>query len=455
MKKTGMSGVSCILCVLLLLYELSSILHTGPGIMFPVMAYGSGSRAAVLEQVTMEQSRRFLPIFFYGPTDRIQEKRKDVFLIKSLDKEEMLTLMELENANEDYLSLEQLLLKDTSQSVINVSEENRSEETGSQEGSRESSQVDTQNGFQGSMSEDEQNNFQGNMPDTFTGDTQNGGQSDSQNNAQKGSQGLPNTFIKHEKLSNIELSELADYETLVKRFYTIDAITTIGADELNAKKLGSMDMTLKQTPDKPQILIYHTHSQEAYVDSVPGDDSTNIMGVGEHLKEILEQEYGYNVIHHMGKYDVKTRDNAYSQSLPEIKQLLEEHPSIEVVIDLHRDGVADESIRLVTDMDGRPTAKFMFFNGISRTKTTGKINYLKNENLQENLAFSFQMKWKAEEYYPGLTRRNYLNAYRYNMHLCPKTLLLELGAQTNTLEEAMNACDPIAHILHMVLSGEG
>lgn len=77
-----------------------------------------------------------------------------------------------------------------------------------------------------------------------------------------------------------------------------------------------------------------------------------------------------------------------------------------------------------------------------------------NENLEMNLAFSFQAKWKAEEYYPGLTRRNYLNAYRYNMHVCPKTMLIELGAQNNTLEEAMNACGPIAHILHIVLSGE-
>jgi len=262
------------------------------------------------------------------------------------------------------------------------------------------------------------------------------------------------SFVKHEKTAPLDLSELADYETLVKKFYTIDAITAIGADELNAEKLGRMDMTLKQTSDAPQILIYHTHSQEGFADSVPGDDSTTILGVGEYLAQVLEEEYGYHVIHHTGKYDVKTRDNAYSRSLPEIQKLLEENPTIEVVIDLHRDAVADENTRLVTELDGRPTAKFMFFNGISRTRSTGKIDYLYNENLEMNLAFSFQMKWKAEEYYPGLTRRNYLNAYRYNMHLCPKTLLIELGAQNNTLEEAMNACDPIAHILHIVLSGE-
>ena len=93
------------------------------------------------------------------------------------------------------------------------------------------------------------------------------------------------------------------------------------------------------------------------------------------------------------------------------------------------------------------------FNGVSCTRKTGSIDYLYNPNLTENLALSFQLKKVAEEYYPGLTRKNYINGYRYNRHLCGKTTLIELGAQNNTLEEAMNACDPIAHILDMVLSG--
>ena len=131
---------------------------------------------------------------------------------------------------------------------------------------------------------------------------------------------------------------------------------------------------------------------------------------------------------------------------------MEEYPSIAYVIDLHRDEMAEET-RLVMDLDGRPTARFMFFNGLSRTKKTGNIAYLYNENLQDNLAFSFQMQLKAAEYYPGLTRKIYLKGYRYNMHLRDKYLLVELGAQNNTVEEAMNACDPLAHILDMVLSG--
>ena len=251
----------------------------------------------------------------------------------------------------------------------------------------------------------------------------------------------------------IDRTQLADYETLVRNFYAIDANTMAGSDQLSVEKLLGMDMTLPQEGDGPQILIYHTHSQEAFADSVPGDVNTGIVGVGECLTKILTEQYGYRVLHHTGQYDVETRDNAYSRALPAVEQILAENPSIQVIIDLHRDEVAEET-KLVTDIHGRPTARFMFFNGLSRTRKTGDIDYLANENQEANLAFSFQMQLKAAEYYPGLTRRIYLKGYRYNMHLRPRTLLVELGAQNNTVEEAINACDPLAHILDMVLKGE-
>lgn len=251
----------------------------------------------------------------------------------------------------------------------------------------------------------------------------------------------------------IDRTQLADYETLVQNFYAIDANTMAGSDQLSAEKLLGMDMTLPQEGEGPQILIYHTHSQEAFADSVKGDVNTGIVGVGEHLTQILTEQYGYRVLHHTGEYDVETRDNAYSRALPAVEEILAENPSIQVIIDLHRDEVA-EGTKLVTDIQGRPTARFMFFNGLSRTRKTGDIDYLVNENQEANLAFSFQMQLKAAEYYPGLTRRIYLKGYRYNMHLRPRTLLVELGAQNNTVEEAMNACDPLAHILDMVLKGE-
>ncbi|MST57048.1 stage II sporulation protein P [Waltera intestinalis] len=261
-------------------------------------------------------------------------------------------------------------------------------------------------------------------------------------------------FVPAGRQMQIDLAQLKDYESLVGNFYAIDANTMIGSDQLSVDKFMEIDMTMaKQEGEGPQILIYHTHSQEAFADSVPGDVNTGIVGVGEYLTQVLTEQYGYRVLHHTGQYDVETRDNAYSRALPEVEQLLAKNPSIQVVIDLHRDEVAQDT-RLVTELQGRPTAKFMFFNGLSRTRKTGDIDYLRNDNQEANLAFSFQMQLKAAEYYPGLTRRIYLKGYRYNMHLCPRTLLVELGAQNNTYEEAINACDPLAHILDMVLGGE-
>ena len=264
--------------------------------------------------------------------------------------------------------------------------------------------------------------------------------------------GSGRSFTPHVQQAQIDLERLGNYESLVQEFYTIDANTMAGSDQLNVEGLLSRDMTISKEGEGPQILIYHTHSQEAFADSVPGNRGTSIVGVGDRLAEILQNEYGYNVLHHTVQYDT-VRDDAYAEALPAIEQLLAENPSIKVVIDLHRDSVA-EGTRLVMDLDGRPTARFMFFNGLSRTRKTGNIAYLYNENQDANLAFSFQMQLKAAEFYPGLTRKIYLKGYRYNMHLRPRSLLIELGAQNNTVEEAMNACDPLAHILDMVLSGQ-
>lgn len=261
-------------------------------------------------------------------------------------------------------------------------------------------------------------------------------------------------FLPHEKQMELDLAPLEDYETLIRQFYTMDENTLAGSDQLNVQKLMSEDMTISKDAEGPQILIYHTHAHEAFADSEPGDMSQTIMGVGERLTTILTEEYGYQVLHHLGQYDTLSRDDSYAVALGDLETLLQEYPSIQVVIDLHRDAMPEET-RLVMDLDGRPTARFMFFNGLSRTKKTGNISYLYNENLDSNLAFSFQMQKTAMEYYPNLTRRIFLRGYRYNMHLRPKSLLIELGAQNNTLEEVMNACDPLAHILDLVLSGTG
>lgn len=259
--------------------------------------------------------------------------------------------------------------------------------------------------------------------------------------------------LSQEKQVTYSREKLNDFDYLIQNFYQVDSTTTIDASQLNADALYSKDLRLSHDASTPQILIYHTHSQEGYADSVEGDASDTVVGVGEYLTQILTEQYGFNVIHDTGEYDVGDRDHAYSKAGPALEKILEENPSIEVVIDLHRDGVAEDT-RLITNINGTDMAQVMFFNGLSRTTSMGDIDYLYNPYLSDNLAMSFQMQIKAAEYYPGFTRRIYLKGYRYNMHYCPKTLLIEVGAQTNTVQEAMNAMVPLADVLNKVLTGE-
>ena len=233
--------------------------------------------------------------------------------------------------------------------------------------------------------------------------------------------------------------QLADFEFLRNSFFIVDPTTDITGDLLNAERLLGKDMTL--TTDN----------------SVPGDNSTTIVGVGDYLTELLQNTYGYHVIHNRDVYDFidgkLDRSRAYTLAEEAIAPILEQYPSIEVVIDLHRDGVPEET-HLVTEINGKPTAQIMFFNGLSYSKKNGPIEYLYNPYVEDNLALSLQLKLDCEKFYPGFTRKIYLKSLRYNLHMRPKSLLIEAGAQTNTLEEMKNAMEPLAFVLDQVLRGE-
>jgi len=252
-------------------------------------------------------------------------------------------------------------------------------------------------------------------------------------------------------------ASLENFNFIYSNFYTVTSITTLKDSMLRPKEFLAKDMTVSHDASTPQILIFHTHSQETFTDSVAGDPSTSIVGVGEYLTQILKQKYGLNVIHDSSVYDyvdgVLDRSKAYDYSEAGIKKILDANPSIEVVIDLHRDGVPDTT-HLVTDVNGKQTAKVMFFNGLSYTNLNGNIAYLNNPYRDDNLAMSLQMQLLGNAYYPGYLRRIYVNAYRYCLHLRGKSMLIEAGAQTNSVEEEMNAMEPLADVLNKLLSGQ-
>ena len=253
-----------------------------------------------------------------------------------------------------------------------------------------------------------------------------------------------------------KLRENKDVNYLWNHFYIIDSTTSVKKNLFPVDEMLKRNMTLKQKPGKKQILIYHTHgASEAFVDSQKGKESDSVVGVGTELAKELEKN-GYGVYHDKTKYDqingTIDRSKAYNQSLDGMGRVMAENPDIQVTIDLHRDSVGKNK-HTFTMIDGKRTAIVMFFNGMSRSKS-GPIDYLHNPNLGANLSFILQGKCHAMGTYEGFNKPIYLKGYRYNLHMAERALLVELGNENNTVEEAKNAAAPLAKVIADVLKGE-
>ncbi|WP_058486899.1 stage II sporulation protein P [Defluviitalea phaphyphila] len=252
-------------------------------------------------------------------------------------------------------------------------------------------------------------------------------------------------------------AQLQDINFLQNTLYTFENNLNLSYEDIPVLNLLNENMAISKKTNEPQILIFHTHSQENFIDSDPDNLEEGVIGLGMELARILHEEYGIGVLHHKGQYDVVDgklmRNGSYERMEPAIRKILEENPSIEVAIDLHRDGI--EGGKLLTQINGKPTAKIMFVNGICKIMQDGElkdIESLPNPFIKENLAFSLKMQLKANELYPGFARKLYIKPYRYSLHMLPKSLLVEVGANTNTFEEAKNAMEPLAKILAEVLN---
>lgn len=265
----------------------------------------------------------------------------------------------------------------------------------------------------------------------------------------------PLTAVRKSNAYVEQLKNSLDIEYLWNKFYIVDSTTSVTKDLFDVKKLLEMDMRLEKKKGKKQILIYHTHgASEKFSDSSDKTEDS-VVGVGSVLAAELEK-LGYGVYHDEKKYDwidgKLDRSLAYNEALEGIQKIRKDNPDIKVMIDLHRDSVG-KGKHTYTTINGKKTAIVMFFNGMSRNRS-GPIGYLENPNLQGNLAFSLQCKCKAMEYFDGFTKPVYLKGYRYNLHLEPRSLLIELGNENNTVEEAKNAAAPLANVLDKVLSGQ-
>lgn len=176
--------------------------------------------------------------------------------------------------------------------------------------------------------------------------------------------------------------------------------------------------------NKPLLLIYHTHASESFIPvsgkAYSDDPEETVVYLGDYLANILENNYGISVLHHRGVFD-EVRDGAYERARPVIEKILKQNPQIEVVIDLHRDGVS----RGITtgNVRGLETGRLLFVVGTRHSGWT------------DNLRFTLFMQTVLVDKYPGLSRGIRRYACVYNQDLHPRSILVEIGGHENTAAE--------------------
>ncbi len=208
--------------------------------------------------------------------------------------------------------------------------------------------------------------------------------------------------------------------------------------------------------DEPTVLIYHTHDTEAYRPTETDayepsgsfrteDDTKNVFAVGEELKRILEEECGIIAVHADEKHEKPLITSAYERSIETVRRYRKLYPSLVLFIDLHRDGVADTGYEddFVT-VDGLECARMMFVVG---TGTSGKSSQYAPEpsetpelpDFEGNYALARALTETLESYCAGFMRKIRVKSGNYNQQAAPRCLLIEVGHNGNTLEQAKNS----------------
>lgn len=210
---------------------------------------------------------------------------------------------------------------------------------------------------------------------------------------------------------------------------------------------------IKPANDGPQVLIVHTHTTECYDgDGMVGegdrttDEAKNMIAVGERIKNVLE-EYGIECIHDITVHDYPTYQGAYTRELATVRANLDKYPSIKVVLDVHRDAFIysdGTKLKVECETNGENTAKVMLVCG---TDAMG----LEHTNWRENFKFAAKIQNAAQIMYPGMMRPINLRKERFNMHTSTGSLILEIGANGNTLKQALNAGENVARAMAAVL----
>ncbi len=194
----------------------------------------------------------------------------------------------------------------------------------------------------------------------------------------------------------------------------------------------------------PKVLVMHTHTSESYMDKDQGfyykntsfrstNSRRNILLVGEAICSSLENN-GIKTIHNSKYHDTPMFTGSYRRSAETVSKILEKNPSIKIILDIHRDTIEYKDKRKVKPtfkINNKKAAQIMIIAGCDKNKN------LNHPNWEQNLSFALKLQKKIEDLYPGMTRPLLFTNARYNQHLTSGSILIEVGSDANTLEEAV------------------
>ena len=215
--------------------------------------------------------------------------------------------------------------------------------------------------------------------------------------------------------------------------------------------------------ERKVIAIYHTHTSETYMDdSRPQDNNGHVMPgkignvarVGREMARILSQRYNFKVIHTTRVHD-KSYARSYLNSRQTVKEILKDNPEIDLLLDIHRDGIKEASREdVVTRVNGERAAKVMI------VVTNGSLDFAHldlddhHQEWEKNLEFARNMVTRINTMYPNLLNRLEIRDTTYNQDLHPHALLLEVGDYRNTTSEALNSASLLADVIAAQLLSE-
>lgn len=204
-----------------------------------------------------------------------------------------------------------------------------------------------------------------------------------------------------------------------------------------------------------QILIYHTHTTECYINDLSeidennynswsDDNSKTVVRVGHELDNILSKQYGFNVIHNSTVHNYSYSES-YNKSSITVRSVLKGNPTVKLSIDIHRDGLAlgTGKLRVVQNVNGEDCAGIMFVVGTDETTS--------NPRWEDNLRLALLLAEKMDELAPGIIRYVSIRSSRYNQHIAENGLLVEFGGDGNTVSEVTNSAKYLAQAINEVM----